>query len=147
MRTLFKKAPAAKEPFDINETVQEVLALTQTELQRNRVSVQTQFASGLHILTGDRIQLQQVILNLVVNAIEAMSAVAEGPRELGISSLKVPDIAGAAGVDEVEGSALTDSAYVLQFEIRGQDWTRHNCSMFSRPTIQPNRKGWAWAWR
>ena len=110
MRTLFKKAPAAKEPFDINETVQEVLALTQTELQRNRVSVQTQFASGLPILTGDRIQLQQVILNLVVNAIEAMSAVAEGPRELGVSSLKVPDIAGAAGV---EGNALTDSACVL----------------------------------
>ena len=89
MRALFKKAPAAKEPVDINEIIQEVLGITQTELQRNRVSLRTQFANDLPMVTGDKIQLQQVILNLVVNAIEAMSGVTEGSRELCVSSQKV----------------------------------------------------------
>src|SRR5262249_13080010 len=53
MRALFKKAPFAKEPLDINEVIQEVLTLTQTELQRNRVSLRTQFANDLPIVTGD----------------------------------------------------------------------------------------------
>jgi PAS domain S-box-containing protein len=79
MRALFKKAPAAKEPVDINEIIQEVLALTQTELQREGVSLRTQFADNLPIVIGDKIQLQQVILNLVINAIEAMRRVDEGP--------------------------------------------------------------------
>ena len=82
MRALFKKAPAAKEPVDINEVVQEVLVLAQTELQKNRISLRTQFANDLPILRGDKIQLQQVILNLVINGIEAMSGVYEGEREL-----------------------------------------------------------------
>ena len=69
MRAFFKKAPAAKEPVDINEVVQEVLILAQTELQKNRISLRTQFASDLPILRGDKIQLQQVILNLVINGI------------------------------------------------------------------------------
>jgi C4-dicarboxylate-specific signal transduction histidine kinase len=115
MRALFKKAPAATEPIDINEVVQEVLTLSQTELQRNRVSLATQFANDLPIVMGDKIQLQQVILNLVVNAIEAMSGVAEGPRELWVSSQKVTEIPGEAGKDAVQANALTEpeSAFVL----------------------------------
>ena len=105
MRALFKKAPAAKEPVDINEVIQEVLILTQTELQKNRVSLRTQFANDLPIVIGDKIQLQQVILNLVLNGIEAMSGVAEGPRELCVSSQKVTEIPGEAGKETIEGNA------------------------------------------
>jgi C4-dicarboxylate-specific signal transduction histidine kinase len=92
MRALFKKAPAAKEPVDINEIIQEVLALTQTELQREGVSLRTQFADSLLIVIGDKIQLQQVILNLVINGIEAMSRVDEGPRELCVVSRKLTQV-------------------------------------------------------
>ena len=81
MRALFKKTPTAKEPLDLNEVIQEVLTITQHELQRHRVLVRTQFAIDLPLVTADRIQLQQVILNLVVNGIQAMSVVSDGPRE------------------------------------------------------------------
>jgi signal transduction histidine kinase len=115
IRALFKKAPAATEPVDINELIQEVLTLTQTELQRNRVSLRTQFANDLLIVIGDKIQLQQVILNLVVNAIEAMSGIAAGPRELCLSSQKVAEIPGKAEKDALEANALTEpeSAFAL----------------------------------
>jgi PAS domain S-box-containing protein len=99
MRALFKKAPAAEEPVDINELIKEVLALTQTELQKNRISLQAQFANDLPIVMGDKIQLQQVILNLLVNAIQAVSAVSDGRRELCVSSLKVTDIDAKAAKD------------------------------------------------
>ena len=115
MRAFFKKAPAAKEPVDINEVVQEVLILAQTELQKNRISLRTQFASDLPILRGDKIQLQQVILNLVINGIEAMSGVAEDERELCVSSQKVTETLGEADIETIGSNALTDSesAYAL----------------------------------
>ncbi|HEY1477465.1 MAG TPA: ATP-binding protein, partial [Chthoniobacterales bacterium] len=91
MRALFKRAPTAKEPVDIKDVIQEVLALTQSEVQRNRVSLRTQFATDLPLIIGDRTQLQQVILNLVLNAIQAMSTLMEGPRELHISSQTIFD--------------------------------------------------------
>ena len=99
-RALFKKTSAAKEPVDTNEIIQEVLAVTQNELQRNRVSLRTQFAKDLPMVTGDKIQLQQVILNLVINAIEAMHEVSEASRELCVSSEKVTDTS-----DEIEQEA------------------------------------------
>jgi PAS domain S-box-containing protein len=86
MRALFKKAPTAAEPVDINQIIQEVLSLTQNEIHKGHVSLITRFAHHLPAATGDRIQLQQVILNLVMNAIEAMNEVAEDERELCISS-------------------------------------------------------------
>jgi signal transduction histidine kinase len=115
MRALFKKAPAAKGPVDLNELIQEVLTLAQTELQKNRISLRTQFANDLPTVIGDKIQLQQVVLNLVLNGIEAMSEVAEDPRELCVSSQKVTEIAGGTGKETIEGNALTDpeSASVL----------------------------------
>jgi signal transduction histidine kinase len=109
MRALFKKAPAAKEPVDINEIIQEVLAIAQAELQRNRVSLKTKCAEDLPMVIGDKIQLQQVILNLVVNAIEAMSGVSEGSRELCVSSQRVSGLPGEAGTRSVEGNTLTAS--------------------------------------
>jgi PAS domain S-box-containing protein len=106
MRALFKKAPAAKEPVDVNQVIQEVLVLTQTELQTHRVSLQTQFANDLPIVLGDRIQLQQVILNLVLNATEAMSGVPEAPRELCVSSQEITKIPGHADKETKAGNAL-----------------------------------------
>jgi C4-dicarboxylate-specific signal transduction histidine kinase len=86
IRALIKKAPARKDSLDINEAVREVIVLTRGEAAKNGVSLQTQFASGLPPVQGDRVQLQQVLLNLIVNAIEAMSGVSEGARKLQIST-------------------------------------------------------------
>jgi signal transduction histidine kinase len=108
MRALFKKAPAAKEPVDINLVIQEVLALTQPELQKNRVSLRTQFAVDLPTAPGDKIQLQQVILNLVVNAIEAMSGVTENQRELHVSSQKVIESHSESGQETIEAKVASE---------------------------------------
>jgi signal transduction histidine kinase len=78
--------PPRRDQLDINESIREVVALTRSELLRNGVSLQTQFAAGLPLICGDRVQLQQVILNLIINAIEAMSGTSEGMRELRIST-------------------------------------------------------------
>jgi PAS domain S-box-containing protein len=109
MRVLFKKAPTAKESVDINDIIQEVLAITQAESQRNRVLLRTEFARDLPTVTGDRIQLQQVILNLLVNAIEAMSGVREGQRELGVSSEEVTGISGESQEAKFADKALADA--------------------------------------
>ena len=89
MRSLFMKANTAKELLDINEVIEQALILAQGERQRNRVSLRTHLATNLPLIVGDRIQLEQVILNLLINAVEAMSTVGEGPRELSVSSQKV----------------------------------------------------------
>lgn len=86
MRALFKKAPPSHERLDINEALGEIVALTRGEAAKNGVSVRTQLAEGLPTVHGDRVQLQQVILNLVINAIEAMSEIGEGARDLQIST-------------------------------------------------------------
>ncbi|OAF06155.1 ATPase [Bradyrhizobium centrolobii] len=86
IRALIRKAPPQKEDMDINQAVLEVIALTRSEAFKNGVSVRTQLAEGLPPIQADRVQLQQVMLNLIVNAIEAMAAVGEGGRELLIST-------------------------------------------------------------
>jgi PAS domain S-box-containing protein len=82
LRALFSKRAFTLEPLNLNETTQEVLALSLTELQRNRVIVQPELADDLPAITGDRVQIQQVILNLVRNASEAMAGVNDRPRQL-----------------------------------------------------------------
>jgi C4-dicarboxylate-specific signal transduction histidine kinase len=91
IRALAKKMPPQKDWLDLNETIDEVIAMASSEVQRNRVSLQTELANDLPLISGDRIQLQQVILNLLINAVEAMAGVGEGPRELGVSSRKVSE--------------------------------------------------------
>jgi len=86
IRALIKKVPARTDRFDIDDAIMDIVALTRGELSSNGVSLQTQFAQGLPLIQGDRVQLQQVILNLIVNAIEAMSDVSKGGRELSIST-------------------------------------------------------------
>jgi len=87
-RALIKKAPPHKGRLEINGAVREVIELTRGEAAKNGILVQTKLGDGLPLIEGDRVQLQQVILNLVINAVEAMSGVSEGPRELLISSGK-----------------------------------------------------------
>lgn len=82
IRAMAKKAPPQKDSLDINHTLVEVTDLARTEALKNRISIQTQLASDLPVAFADRIQLQQVILNLIMNAVEAMSEITEGPRDL-----------------------------------------------------------------
>ena len=92
IRALINKVPPRQARLDINEAIREVTALTRGEATKNGVAVQADLAHGLPLIYGDRVQLQQVILNLIINAIEAMSAVTETRRALRISSgLAEPD--------------------------------------------------------
>ena len=94
IRKLIAKTPAPRDDcFDINEAVREMIVLTRGEALRNGVSVQMQL-EGLPLIQGDRVQLQQVVLNLILNAVEAMSSVDDARRELSIST-------GLRGADEI----------------------------------------------
>jgi PAS domain S-box-containing protein len=86
IRALVAKAAPRNDQLDINEVMLEVIALTRSELRSSGTSLQTQLADGLPLVLGDRIQLQQVMLNLIFNAVEAMSGSREGSRELLIST-------------------------------------------------------------
>jgi C4-dicarboxylate-specific signal transduction histidine kinase len=86
IRALVKKLAPAKERLNLSETIQDVLALTDNEARRSGIWLRTELAAGLPPVRGDRVQLQQVILNLVINGIEAMQAVTDRPRELVIRS-------------------------------------------------------------
>jgi len=85
VRDQIKKAPPRKDLFDVNDAINEVIALARSEAGENGVSIQTRLTVGLSSVQGDRVHLQQVVLNLILNAVEAMSAV-DGVRELLISS-------------------------------------------------------------
>jgi PAS domain S-box-containing protein len=86
IRDHIKKAPPRKARFDLNEAIDEVIVLARSAIIRNGVLVQTRLADGLLPVQGDRVQLQQVVLNLVLNAVEAMGSVVPGARELVIST-------------------------------------------------------------
>lgn len=86
IRALIKKTPAPKESIDINTAIEDVLTITRSELLKHGISLQTDLATGLPRVEGYRVQLQQVILNLILNAVEAMSGLDEGTRELRIST-------------------------------------------------------------
>lgn len=86
IRALVRRVPERRDHVDLNESVLEVIALTQNELQRNPVDLQTHLASGLPLVPADRVQLQQVILNLIVNALEAMHEVNDRPRVLVVTT-------------------------------------------------------------
>ena len=91
LRALYGKKDPTIESVELNEATREVLALSLSELQRNRVIVQQELAEGLPLVAGDRVQLQQVILNLIRNASDAMSAVDDRPRQLVIGTEGVED--------------------------------------------------------
>jgi PAS domain S-box-containing protein len=86
MRALFKKARTATEWLDINEAIEEVVILTQSEVRRKKVALRMELAADLPPVMGDRVQLQQVVVNLILNAIEAMSTMEDRERDLLIST-------------------------------------------------------------
>jgi signal transduction histidine kinase len=106
IRALARKAPPQPGWLDLNQTIREITAMLRGELHRHRVSLQTQLANNLPALWGDRIQLQQVLLNLLMNGIEALSGVGEGPRELMVSSQKGTEISGGSA----EGTPKTPAS-------------------------------------
>jgi PAS domain S-box-containing protein len=94
IRAHIKKAPPRHDRFDINEAIEEVIEMVRAPIEKNRVSVRTRLAAGLTSVWGDRVQLQQVVLNLILNAIEAMGSVEEPGRMLSIRT----EQRGAAGI-------------------------------------------------
>jgi C4-dicarboxylate-specific signal transduction histidine kinase len=88
IRSLFKKNPPQKEPLDVNELILEMIALQHSEGTVDGVAIQTALAADLPILYADRVQLQQVVLNLMRNAIDAMAEIADRPKQLYINSCK-----------------------------------------------------------
>lgn len=82
IRALLRKGDSAKTQVNVNELIEETLALTQQELTRNQVVLQTEWAPKLPLVTADRVQLQQVLINLFVNALDALSVLETGPRLL-----------------------------------------------------------------
>jgi signal transduction histidine kinase len=126
VRTLFTKKELANESVDLNGATREVTALLLGELQRNRVSLQLELAQDLPTVTGDRIQLQQVILNLVRNASDAMAAVDDRPRQLLIRTqdedgdrVRVSVRDSGVGVDPQNMTKLLDAFYTTKSDGMG----------------------------
>jgi signal transduction histidine kinase len=102
IRGLIRRSPPQKSRLDLNETIVEVIALARCQLDQNEVLLRTRLDTDLPLIIGDRIQLQQVLLNLIINAIEAMSGAGHGPRELWVSSEKQPTMPAESGADDFE---------------------------------------------
>jgi PAS domain S-box-containing protein len=115
IRALARKALPEPGWLDLNQAIWEITAMLRGELHRNRVSLQTQLATNLPALWGDRIQLQQVLLNLLMNGIEALRGMDQGPRELMVSSEKQTEISTGSdeGTSEAPVSAGTAKPHVL----------------------------------
>ncbi|HEV2988457.1 MAG TPA: sensor histidine kinase [Candidatus Angelobacter sp.] len=121
LRALFSKTHVETESVDLNEITRETIALLLCDLQRNQVMVQMELAEDLPVVRGDRVQLQQVILNLVKNASDAMSAVDDRPRQLVIRTeldskacvrLSVEDL--GTGFDPNTACGLFDAFYTTK---------------------------------
>jgi PAS domain S-box-containing protein len=115
IRDLIKRAPRRKDSVDINEAIREVLELTRGEVVKNGVSVETQLAEDLPLVEGDRVELRQVILNLIINAIEAMSGTSEGTRELLITTGQ-QESNGVLVTVKDSGPGLTEAALERVFD-------------------------------
>jgi C4-dicarboxylate-specific signal transduction histidine kinase len=109
LRALFSKRAAATEAVDLNEAAREVLTLVSTDLLRSRIGLRAELGSEPLLVTGDRVQLQQVILNLVRNASDAMSGVHDRPRSLLVKTYE----------EEEERARLTVKDVGVGFEPQG----------------------------
>jgi len=121
LRDLFARKEPGREPVDLNEATREVIALCRSELQWARVTVQADLADALPPVTGDRVQLQQVILNLVLNGSEAMSKVEDRPRQLVIQTeadegdrVRLTVRETGAGFAAQDGERLFDAFYTTK---------------------------------
>ena len=115
--------------LNINDTIGEVIGLTEGEVRRNSVALRTELADDLPLVVGDRVQLQQVILNLVMNGVEAMASLADRPRELFIRSrqhesdkvlVAVQD--SGIGIDQQNLEKIFDTFYTTKSQGMGMGW-------------------------
>src|SRR5271166_575770 len=111
---LIKKSPHRADRLDLNDAIREVVELTRAEAVKNGVSVRTELADGLPLIKGDRVELQQVVLNLIINAVEAMSAVAREARELVISTARAESDVMVTVRDSGPGLPETDIDRIFQ---------------------------------
>ena len=130
IRSLVKKSPPQMAPLEINALIGEVLALTQYEVLRNGILVRTELAADIPIVMGDRVQLQQVILNLTMNAIQATSAVGEGPRELVL-------------ISQMQGRVQV----VIAVRDSGVGIDPKNLDQLFNPFFTTSPREWAWGYR
>ena len=130
IRALVKKGVLQKTSFDINEVIREATVLVGHEVQRKHIRLRTDFAADLPPTLGDRVQLGQVMQNLIMNGIEAMSQIKDRSRELVIRSRETV----RAGCWSRYRTVASGS-------------TRRRRSGCSQPSTQPSREGWAWGWR
>jgi signal transduction histidine kinase len=126
VRALFTRKESTIEAVDLNEVTREVMALSLSDLQRNRVVLQSALAKDLPAITGDRIQLQQVILNLLRNASDAMVDVHDRPRQLLVRTerehgdrVRVSVRDAGAGVDPQNVDKLLDAFYTTKTDGMG----------------------------
>jgi C4-dicarboxylate-specific signal transduction histidine kinase len=126
LRALFSKKEFTFELLDLNEVTREVIALSLSDLQRNRVALQSELADNLPAITGDRIQLQQVILNLLRNASDAMADVHDRPRQLLVETeredgdrVRVSVRDAGVGVDPQSINKLFDAFYTTKSDGMG----------------------------
>jgi C4-dicarboxylate-specific signal transduction histidine kinase len=126
LRSLFSKKEFTLEPLDLNEATREVIALSLSELQRNRVIVQSELADDLPSITGDRVQLQQVLLNLLRNASDAMVGVDDRPRQLlirteseGTDHVRVTVRDAGVGIERQGMDKLFDAFYTTKSDGMG----------------------------
>ena len=145
LRALFTRKRPVYEPVDLNEATREVVALSQSRFQRDRVAWRTELTEGLGPVTGDRVQLQQVILNLLLNALDAMSDVDDRPRQLVIRTepeegggvrLSVRDA--GVGIDPRNADQLFEMFYTTKGDGMGVGLS------ISRSIIE-NHRGRLWA--
>jgi C4-dicarboxylate-specific signal transduction histidine kinase len=115
MRALMQKASPRLDQVDLNEALQEVIELTRGEALKNGVSVESQLAKDLPIIAGDRVQLQQVVLNLVLNALQAMGAVSQGARQVIITTRQIESNDLCVGVQDT-GPGLSPETLSRLFE-------------------------------
>ena len=115
IRALMQKEPTRRDSVNVNEAVCEVMELTYGEALKNGVSVRTQLADGLPLIQGDRVQLQQVILNLILNAVQAMGAVTDGTREVLITTSQTDPNEVCLGVQDT-GPGLSAETLPRLFE-------------------------------
>jgi signal transduction histidine kinase len=121
LRALFSRKELITEPMDLNDAVREVITLSLSELQRNRVVLRTELAGDLPSVSGDRVSLQQVIVNLIRNASEAMAGVEGRPRQLLIRTERDEDDCvrvtvrdSGVGVDRQNVARLFDAFYTTR---------------------------------